>query len=535
LQAVSRQLWDGAPDRDVLRALGAPPSMLAAEGITALIVSVIVGSFLACGIAIALSPIAPLGPVRRVYPSGGVAIDFTVLGVGVLVLVGVIGGISTALALRRDRRTNPIASGPRASRVAQAISSAGLPATVTVGARFALEPGRGRTAVPVRSALCGTCVAVLMVVATLTFGSGLRTLVASPRLYGWNWSYILDSVNDVPPQTLSALDHDPKVDGWSPYNELNGQINGQNVPILLAPTRDAVSPPLLSGHAVSGDDQAVLGAATLAALHSHVGATIVFSYGTPDEAPLYIPPTRLTVVGTATLPAINASATLADHVSMGIGALVPIGAVPAAMQAAAQGSDPTLSGPSLVMVRLRPGVSSKDGSADMQRAAAIGNSAFAADPNGQGDSVSVVTVERPGEIVNYRSTGAAPVVLAIGLAFGATVALALILVSSVRRRGRDLGVLKALGFTRRQLAATVAWQASIIAVVGAVVGVPAGIAAGRWLWTLFAREIYAVPNPTVPASVAVVAIGTVVLANLVAAVPGQMAARTQAATALRSE
>ena len=67
-------------------------------------------------------------------------------------------------------------------------------------------------------------------------------------------------------------------------------------------------------------------------------------------------------------------------------------------------------------------------------------------------------------------------------------------------------------------------------------GVPVGIALGRWLWDLFARAIFAVPDPTVPVlQVVFVAIGAVVLANLVAAVPGRMAARTRTALLLRTE
>jgi ABC-type antimicrobial peptide transport system permease subunit len=161
---------------------------------------------------------------------------------------------------------------------------------------------------------------------------------------------------------------------------------------------------------------------------------------------------------------------------------------------------------------------------------------MAADPNGQGDTYSVLSVQRPAEIVNYQSTGSTPGILAAGLAAGAVVALGLTLSASVRRRRRDLALLKAFGFTRRQLAATVACQASVAAIVGIIVGVPVGIALGRWLWDLFARNIYAVPLPTVPVlEVVLVALGAILLANLVAAVPGQMAARTPTALLLRSE
>jgi len=61
----------------------------------------------------------------------------------------------------------------------------------------------------------------------------------------------------------------------------------------------------------------------------------------------------------------------------------------------------------------------------------------------------------------------------------------------------------------------VAWQATTIALVGAVVGIPIGILNGRELWTLFAQSINAVPDPTVPVlSVIIVGVGSLVFANL---------------------
>jgi ABC-type antimicrobial peptide transport system permease subunit len=208
------------------------------------------------------------------------------------------------------------------------------------------------------------------------------------------------------------------------------------------------------------------------------------------------------------------------------------------LRQATQSSIPALAGPNMVFVRLRPGVSGAVGLADMQRVATATNQILAGIPSGagSGQSVSVLGVQRPAEIVNYGTIGVTPAVLAAALAGAAFIALGLTLTASVRRRRRDLALLKTLGFTRRQLARAVAWQASISAGIGIIVGVPVGIAVGRSLWTLFAREIYAVPQPTVPVlSVVLVALGTLVLANLVAAVPGRMAARTPTALLLRAE
>src|SRR5436309_12343610 len=126
--------------------------------------------------------------------------------------------------------------------------------------------------------------------------------------------------------------------------------------------------------------------------------------------------------------------------------------------------------------------------------------------------------------------GATPAWLGAALAFGAVAALGLTLVASVHRRRRVLALLKALGFTRRQLAAAVAWQASVAVAFGTAVGLPLGILAGRVLWNLFANELHVVSRPTAPgASIALVAFGALVLANMVAAVPGRRAARTQVA------
>jgi ABC-type lipoprotein release transport system permease subunit len=127
-------------------------------------------------------------------------------------------------------------------------------------------------------------------------------------------------------------------------------------------------------------------------------------------------------------------------------------------------------------------------------------------------------------------------VLAAILAAAAITALGLTLITSVRRRRREFALLKALGFTRWQLAATVAWQSSVPAIVGVIFGLPLGIAFGRWLWTLFARGISVVPDPSAPSlPMVVVALGALAFANLAAVIPERVAARTPTAVLLRTE
>lgn len=535
--AISRVLRSDEEDLQVLRALGAGPTTTMADGLVGVLGAIVSGSLLAVAVAVSLSPLSPLGPIRAVYHPAGIAVDWTVLGFGLLVLIGGLGAIAVTVAYRGAPHRLASASRiehPRDSRLLQMATSSGLSASGAVGLRFALQSGRGRTSVPARSLLVGATLTVVVVTTTLTFSSGLHTLVSRPALYGWNWSYALTSENVVPPKALAALNRDPDVAAWSGYHNLSVQIDGQTVPVLLGDNHATVAPPTLSGHAVDGNDQVVLGPSTLAFLHKHVGDTVTGSFGTPNTAPLYLPPFKLVIAGTATLPAIGGASDFADHPSMGTGGILSVDVSPA-IGRATQNSDPNLNGPGLVFVRLRNGVSAAGGLADMNRIATLADKVFAADPNTTGDTVEVLGVQHPAEIVNYQSTGATPVILAAGLAGGAIVALALTLIASVRRRRRDLALLKTLGFTGRQLAATIAWQASVIAAIAAVVGVPVGIAAGRQLWILFAQNIDAVPQPTVPASLILVAAGVFILANLVAAIPARIAARTPAALVLRAE
>jgi ABC-type antimicrobial peptide transport system permease subunit len=147
--------------------------------------------------------------------------------------------------------------------------------------------------------------------------------------------------------------------------------------------------------------------------------------------------------------------------------------------------------------------------------------------------LDVVPVQRPVEIVSSSSLGSAPVLLAGSLVLGATASLGLALSAAVRRRRHDLALLKVLGFTQRQLAATVFWHATATVVVGLLLGMPLGVAAGRELWLLFARQLDVVARGDVPVVVLLgIALGTLAIANAVAAVPAWSARRVDSSALL---
>jgi predicted lysophospholipase L1 biosynthesis ABC-type transport system permease subunit len=142
----------------------------------------------------------------------------------------------------------------------------------------------------------------------------------------------------------------------------------------------------------------------------------------------------------------------------------------------------------------------------------------------------------PNVLVNFGESVNFPLLFAVALAvFGAATLLHLLLVSVARRRV-EAGLLKALGFVRRQVAAAVCWQATAVALTGIAVGAPAGIAAGRVLWRVFATNFGVVPVAVVePVLIAVLAAGVLAGANLLAAAPALMAARSRPAQLLRAE
>jgi hypothetical protein len=264
----------------------------------------------------------------------------------------------------------------------------------------------------------------------------------------------------------------------------------------------------------------VLGPTTLSSLHEHVGDTVVADVDGHAK-------NRLRIVGTATLPTIGGSGD--PSLQMGTGAVVA-SSLFSATDLNQQGVP--VAGPMAILIAVRPGVGRTAALRSLNHIVTVLNKPSDPDaPIG-----GVVSALRPAEIADSHSIIATPSLLAAVLATGAVGALGLTLIASVRQRRRQFALLKALGFTQRQISASVAWQSSVAAVVGVVVGIPIGIALGRWLWTLFADGISAVPHPSVATlSIAAVALGAVVFANLVALIPGRVAAGTRTSLLLRAE
>jgi hypothetical protein len=519
-QAIRRKIVGGRSPRGVLRAVGASPLTLVLEAVLGILCAIAAGVVLAVGVAVAVSPAAPLGVLHRLEPAPGVSFDWLVLGVGAALFLVVLFVAAVALACG-DVLARPRGAGDR--RWTAVTAKLGLPVAARAGVGFAFEPDPGGYSRPAGPGIFGTVVALVILVGSLVFGASLSNLVSHPPLYGWAWDVEMlagSGYGNIPAgQVSQMLARDPDVATWAGAFFAAVEINGHNVPVL-ATTTNRVGPPVLTGHGVAGPAQILVGPETLAAVGSHVGGTVrVFN----SQATL-----RMRVTGTATMPAIGVGH--GSHLSLGIGAVLPATALPAALENRNTPSSPALQGPNTILVRFRPGV---DRSAAAQRLARIAGRLSAIRST---DGVQVLPVQHPAEIVNYRTMGTAPLVLAGLLAAGAVVALVLSLAASVRRRSRELALLKALGFVRGQLIAAVLWQALVTVAIGTAVGIPLGVAAGRFLWTRFAGELYVVPQPVIsPATVLAVTVAALAVATLTAVLPGWRAARTPIATVLRAE
>lgn len=526
-QATSRLLRQARADNEVLRSFGASPRTLALAGLVGPLLALAVGVLLAVGLGFAASPLMPVGATRRVDVARGFDADWTVLGLGAAVLLGplVIAAVVTAVRELPHRRSAKHGLRPR-SRVVGMASHAGMSPSAVTGLRFAFEPGDGITAVPVRSVMLAGAIAIVTIVAALTFGASFRTLLDSPDLYGWNWdAAIFDQAGYGDLDLAGAhdlLDGKPEITGWSGGFFGADSVDGRNLPLLGMEPDSEVVPPVLTGRMIASDNEVVLGSAIADALDKHVGDDVRIGVGTDL--------TTLHVVGTATFPTIGISH--GAHTSLGVGALVVPSLVPGyARQAAGEGppgSQPGPAGPPVIFVRFAPGADEKAAQTVLSNAA---------DVIGQyPGSAQIIGPQRPAEIVNSSDVGGAPALLALALGAAAALSLAITLGASVRRRRHELALLRSLGFTRRQLGASVAWQATATIGVGLLIGVPFGIALGRTLWSAFAAQLDVVSHTMIPTGLLLAVIATALaIANIGAALPARMARRVRPAIVLRTE
>ena len=518
-QALGRSIRSTREDMRLVGVFGASNRDIAGLSLLASALAATCGVILGAMVAIAASPLMPIGPVRRVDPGRGLDVDFTVVAAGGLATIAVLIASSAWVAWRVTKPAGR-RSTARATTTPNVGHPAGarLPPPAATGVRFALGD---TNRIAARSAIISAVAASVAVVAAVTFAASLSRLVRVPSMFGWDFNAAVVSGNGYDnldeARVHEILDNDPAVATWSGAYFGADAVGDVDVPLIGMQPDSTVRPTLVDGRFIDNDTEIVLGQATARDLHAHIGDEIVLrGDGSPHT---------VRVVGIAVLPTIGK--THAQHTSLGRGAIVVPGLVPGSdLNILDAPADKPL-GPNAVFVRFMPGVAAGTELAHLRQTTAP-LTGFA--------GLDVLAVQRPAEIVSSGEVGAAPVLLAIGLAVGATIALVIVLVTSVRSHQRELAVLTALGFTRKQRAATLMWHSTIVVALGLLIGVPLGALVGRALWQLFAKRID-VPAPAVApwGATALIVLCALFLAIALGLGPARAARRLNVSAALRDQ
>ncbi len=513
-QSVARYVSATLPDLQVLQAVGMTRTQAIAAASAGPFLAGLAGGTLGVAGAAVASRWTPIGVASIAEPHPGFDLDWLVLGPGwVLVPLLVLAGSAAAAAAALSAGRRPAAR--RRSVVAAAAAAANFPVPLVVGARFALEPGRGRSAVPVRSALVGAVAGVLGVLAAFTFSAGVSDAASHPERFGQTWqltAFFGYNGQDAGPadRVLRAVAADRDVTGVDDARIGGAQSGHVSIESFTYAPVGGKRPVIVltAGRMPVRADEIALAPTTAQDMHATTGSVV-----------------RL-AGGTATTRAVRVT---------GIG-FVP----PGPHNGYADGAWLTPAGYNRIFggarygfkfhgatVSLRPGadVAAVARRLDATASSIRGGKAFMFTPPLQLPEVQVI-----------QDLEVLPVALSAFLALLAVSAVGHALSIAVRRRRHDLAVLRALGITRRQARLVVTTQASLLAVIGLLFGVPLGIALGRAVWRTVAGFTPLAYHPPV-ALAALLLIGPVALlaANALAAWPQRRAGRLHAGQALRSE
>ena len=144
IQLMARLILLTSEEREVMWFVGARPWSTATDSLLGIGISLLLGTAGAGVVAVALSPLLVFGPLQSVIQASGFTVDWTVLGLGALTLVVVLGAVAAALNYRGNPglRSARLANRPkRAPPITHAASRMDVPAPALLGLRFALEGG----------------------------------------------------------------------------------------------------------------------------------------------------------------------------------------------------------------------------------------------------------------------------------------------------------------------------------------------------------------------------------------------------------
>ncbi|HEY7105792.1 MAG TPA: ABC transporter permease [Acidimicrobiia bacterium] len=501
-QSLVRQAYAESRDDQVLLALGMERTKLyLLAGMRGLYTGLIAAA-VAFVVAVAISPFMPIGIARTAELDRGLEIDALVVGLGVLVIVGIVVVLRLFAAWRVARATTVARSRRRSPAAVRLLDRTTLPPTADAGMRLALDAGRGTASVPVWTSVLGVTLTIALLAGLWSFQASLGHLLDTPHLYGWNWSARsgAPALPDLAGSLVPAFEQDPTVAAFSSGTVTQAELGLQRVDVMaMKQERGAtVAPTLLEGRLPTRPNEVMLGTSTLDHAGLSIGDIAVLRLGNHALG--------LRVVGRGVFPEFGDTGRLGNGVFVTYAGLKRL--LPEAQR-------------NVFFVRFNAGV---------DLAANVSHLRRALDPVPTRDS------GQPRELQELEDVTGLPTVLGLLLALIAAATLAHTLLSSVRRRRQELAILEALGFVRRQIWFTLAWETTTLVSLALVIGLPLGALVGRFAWSVFAEELGAVPEPQVAWIPIVVAIPLALLvANVIAAIPAWLATRGKPVESLRAE
>ncbi|MCE9620871.1 MAG: ABC transporter permease [Actinomycetia bacterium] len=505
-QALTRQSRREMADRGVSKSLGmtrrdlATVALLRSAPIAAGSATIaVVGAAIASGFG-------PTSLAGRAEVDPGIRIDLPVLVLGAVATLVLVVTVCVFVSVRT---TTPMRREP--VRFLPTGVTTYAPPTAVAGLALARSPRTGGGGS--RTVVLSAAAAIVGVITAGILADGLDAVLAEPREFGSAWQYSFTDFAGGGQSMEDAIERfttDPLLTDVT-FVSSSGPLSLPSVSefwvLSFTSIKGDLGPVIVEGRAPIADDEVAVGIATLEALGKKVGDVIdglpiVTSGGAATESETgTLGP--LTIVGVALISD--------DTVGVGPGSGIIL------TESARLQIDPAAF--PVVLVRTDPSVTDVETATRLQ------------------DSYGQVTVPSPqSDISNLSLISGTPWLIALLVAALAAGALGHSLISVVRRNRRDIGVLRALGFTRRQVSACVSWHASRIAVLAIALGVPLGIIGGRWAWSTLANSVGLALDPVVGVVVPLVAAGaTFVAANVVTAIPTRQARQHDLANSLRDE
>ena len=495
-QAVARHTDASAADRSALDAIGLGRSSRTVASALPLGVALLGVAVTAPLVAVAASRWFPTGELRRIEPDAGLHVDVVVVAFGATASVLLVG----AFALVSSWRAHTRSARSHRTRLSRFLSRG--PVVPATALRLATSRG-----VPVRPAFGGAVAALVGVAAAATFGASLDRFVDDPARDGWTWDAEVgmgDELDD--PAAIDLAGHladNAVVDGvlLARVGTLGTGEQEDDVQVFgLHPVSGDVSLLVLDGALPEGDDEVAIGADTAARYDADVGDVV--------EVEGFTGPRSLGVSGIVRFPIVG-SDNAADGMALTLDGLALL--APPSLEDGAFGF-PT------AFVDWAAGVTTAEGEAAL------------------GDEFAIVYEWVPSSDVSSldKVGGMVPMIAALLTVLG-VFAVAHALTVAVRRQRRSVGVLRAIGFVRSQVWATVSAQALAYGLLGVLLGVPLGIVVGRWSWRWLAQSLGAADDPLTPAALVLAVPATLILVAVVTVLPARAAARTRPSVALRSE